>query len=78
MPERNEQKAPALNPALKETIAVLRKENSPKNLNAVINELVKSPLLTPAVFDIKEPLHRSRGPMEEYNCPKIPKSVWSC
>lgn len=53
MPERNEQKAPACNPELKKSIAVLRGENSPKNLNAVINELVKSPLLTPALFDLQ-------------------------
>ncbi len=53
MPERNEQKAPVFNPELKKSIAVLKEENSPKNLNAVINELVKSPLLAPAVFDLQ-------------------------
>lgn len=73
MPERNEQKAPALNPALKETIAVLRKENSPKNLNAVINELVKSPLLTPAVFDIKGAPAPKPGPDGRVQLPKDTK-----
>ena len=73
MPERNEQKAPALSPALKETIAVLRKENSPKNLNSVINELVKSPLLTPAVFDIKGAPAPKPGPDGRVQLPKDTK-----
>ena len=52
MPEQNAPKTPGFNPALKKTIGAFRDENSPQKLNAVINELVKSPLLTPALFDL--------------------------
>lgn len=53
MPEQNAPKTPGFNPALKKTIGAFRDENSPQKLNAVINELVKSPLLTPALFDLQ-------------------------
>ena len=56
MPEQNEKnlpKAPAFNPKVKETIAAFKAENSPKNLNDILNELVRSPLLAPAVFDLQ-------------------------
>lgn len=54
MPEQPKiPKAPALNPELKKAIAVLKEENNPQNLNLVINELVKSPLLAPATFDLQ-------------------------
>lgn len=73
MPERNEQKAPACNPDLKKSIAVLRGENSPKNLNAVINELVKSPLLTPALFDLQGAPAPKPGPDGRVQLPKNAK-----
>lgn len=73
MPERNEQKAPACNPELKKSIAVLRGENSPKNLNAVINELVKSPLLTPALFDLQGAPAPKPGPDGRVQLPKNAK-----
>ena len=53
MPEQKQQKAPAFNPKVKDAIAALKAENNPKNLNVVINELVRSPLLVPAVFDLQ-------------------------
>lgn len=73
MPERNEQKAPAFNPELKKTIAALRSENTPKALNAVINELVKSPLLTPAVFDLQGAPAPKPGPDGRVQLPKNTK-----
>ena len=73
MPERNEQKTPACNPELKKSIAVLRGENSPKNLNAVINELVKSPLLTPALFDLQGAPAPKPGPDGRVQLPKNAK-----
>ena len=73
MPERNEQKAPACNPELKKSIAVLRGENSPQNLNAVINELVKSPLLTPALFDLQGAPAPKPGPDGRVQLPKNAK-----
>lgn len=73
MPERNERKAPACNPELKKSIAVLRGENSPKNLNAVINELVKSPLLTPALFDLQGAPAPKPGPDGRVQLPKNAK-----
>lgn len=73
MPERNEQKAPACNPELKKSIAVFRGENSPKNLNAVINELVKSPLLTPALFDLQGAPASKPGPDGYVQLPKNAK-----
>ena len=56
MPEQNEKnlpKAPAFNPKVKETIAAFKENNNPKNLNDILNELVRSPLLAPAVFDLQ-------------------------
>lgn len=73
MPERNEQKAPAFNPELKKSIAALRTENTPKMLNAVINELVKSPLLTPAVFDLQGAPAPKPGPDGRVQLPKNTK-----
>lgn len=55
MPERNEKKTapkpPALDPNLQKSIAAFRKENTPQNLNVILNALVKAPLLAPAQFD---------------------------
>ena len=53
MPEQKDPKAPVFNPKIKETIAAFKAENSPKNLNDILNELVRSPLLAPAVFDLQ-------------------------
>lgn len=53
MPEQNQPKAPVFNPKIKETIAAFKEENSPKNLNDILNELVRSPLLAPAIFDLQ-------------------------
>ena len=56
MPEQNEKnlpKAPTFNPKVKETIAAFKENNNPKNLNDILNELVRSPLLAPAVFDLQ-------------------------
>ena len=53
MPDQNSAKAPAFNPKVKETIAAFKAENSPKNLNDILNELVRSPLLAPAIFDLQ-------------------------
>lgn len=73
MPERNEQKAPAFNPELKKSIAVFKAENSPQNLNAVINELVKAPLLAPAVFDLQGAPAPKPGPDGRVQLPKNTK-----
>ena len=53
MPEQKDPKAPVFNPKIKENIAAFKAENSPKNLNDILNELVRSPLLAPAVFDLQ-------------------------
>lgn len=53
MPERTAPQTPGFNPQLKKTIEAFRDENSPQKLNTVINELVKSPLLTPAMLDLQ-------------------------
>ena len=53
MPEQKDPKAPVFNPKIKETIAAFKAENSPKNLNDILNELVRSPLLAPAVFALQ-------------------------
>ena len=42
MPEQKDPKAPVFNPKIKETIAAFKAENSPKNLNDILNELVLS------------------------------------
>ena len=53
MSDQNQPKVPAFNPKLKDAIVALKAENNPKNLNAVLNELVRSPLLAPANFDLQ-------------------------
>lgn len=73
MAETNERKAPALNPALKKAIATLKEENTPQNLNAVINEMVKSPLLAPAVFDLNGAPAPKPGPDGRVQLPKNTK-----
>ena len=78
MPEQNEKKlpkAPAFNPKVKETIAAFKENNNPKNLNDILNELVRSPLLAPAVFDLQGP-PPSRRPMAACSCPRRPRSAW--
>lgn len=54
--------APAFNPKLKDAIVALKAENNPKNLNAVLNELVRSPLLAPANFDLQGQSAPTPGP----------------
>ena len=39
MPEQKDPKAPVFNPKIKETIAAFKAENSPKNLNDILNEI---------------------------------------
>lgn len=76
MPEQNEQKqpkAPAFNPKVKETIAAFKEENSPKNLNDILNELVRSPLLAPAVFDLQGQPVPQPGPDGRVQLPKNTK-----
>ena len=66
MPDQNQPKtqpkAPAFNPKLKDAIVALKAENNPKNLNAVLNELVRSPLLAPANFDLQGQPTPTPGP----------------
>ena len=38
MPEQKDPKAPVFNPKIKETIAAFKAENSPKNLNDILND----------------------------------------
>lgn len=79
MPEQNEKnlpKAPAFNPKVKETIAAFKENNNPKNLNDILNELVRSPLLAPAVFDLAGPACPCRRPMAACSCPRRPRSAW--
>lgn len=73
MPETNERKAPVFNPEIKKAIAAFRKENTPQNLNLVINELIKSPLLTPAVFDLNGAPAPKPGPDGRLQLPKNTK-----
>ena len=76
MPEQNEQKkpkTPAFNPKVKETIAAFKEENSPKNLNDILNELVHSPLLAPAVFDLQGQPAPQPGPDGRVQLPKNTK-----
>ena len=50
MPEQNEQKkpqAPDFQPEGQGDDCGLKEDNSPKNLNNILNELVRSPLLAP-------------------------------
>ena len=75
MPEQNEKnlpKAPAFNPKVKETIAAFKENNNPKNLNDILNELVRSPLLAPAVFDLQ-----GQPRSEERRVGKECRSQWS-
>lgn len=79
MPEQNEKnlpKAPAFNPKVKETIAAFKENNNPKNLNDILNELVRSPLLAPAVFDLQGQPAPCRRPMAACSCPRRPRSAW--
>ena len=62
MPDQNQPKAPAFNPKLKDAIAALKAENNPQNLNVVLNELVRSPLLAPANFDLQGQPAPTPGP----------------
>ena len=62
MSDQNQPKAPAFNPKLKDAIVALKAENNPKNLNAVLNELVRSPLLAPANFDLQGQSAPTPGP----------------
>ncbi len=76
MPEQNEQKqpkTPAFNPKVKATIAAFKEENSPKNLNDILNELVRSPLLAPAVFDLQGQPAPQPGPDGRVQLPKNTK-----
>ena len=73
---RKDPKAPVFNPKIKETIAAFKAENSPKNLNDILNELVRSPLLAPAVFDLQgqpAPKPEADGAC---SCPRRPRSAW--
>ena len=76
MPDPNQPTAPAapvFNPKLKESIAALKEENNPKNLNVVINELVRSPLLAPATFDLQGQPAPAPGPDGRVQLPKDTK-----
>lgn len=43
---------PVNNPALKKALEVLKQENTPQKMNAVINELVRATLLAPVVLSL--------------------------
>lgn len=73
MPEQKHPKVPVFNPELKKSIAALKEENSPQKLNAVINELVKSPLLAPAMFDMQGKPAPKPGPDGRIQLPKNTK-----
>lgn len=73
MPERTEQKTPVFNPNIKKAIAAFKEENSPQNLNVIINELVKSPLLAPAQFDLQGAPAPKPGPDGRIQLPKNTK-----
>lgn len=73
MPETNTRKVPALNPELKKAIVVFESENSPQHLNDVMNELVKSPLLVPAMFDLNGAPVPKPGPDGRIQLPKNTK-----
>ena len=67
MPEQNEKnlpKAPAFNPKVKETIAAFKENNNPKNLNDILNELVRSRCWPPPCLTCRAspPPSRSRWP----------------
>ena len=73
MPEQKDPKAPVFNPKIKEAIAAFKAENSPKNLNDILNELVRSPLLAPAVFDLQGQPAPKPGPDGRVQLPKDTK-----
>lgn len=73
MPETNARKVPAINPELKKAIAALGAENTPQHLNNVIDELVKSPLLVPAMFDLNGAPAPKPGPDGRIQLPKNTK-----
>lgn len=73
MPTPNKPKMPAFNPELKKAIAVFGKENTPQNLNIVLNHLVKSPLLTPVLFDLNGAPAPKPGPDGRVQLPKNTK-----
>lgn len=73
MPVPNKPKMPVFNPELKKAIAAFGKENTPQNLNVVLNQLVKSPLLTPAVFDLNGAPAPKPGPDGKVHLPKNAK-----
>ena len=73
MPEQKDPKAPVFNPKIKETIAAFKAENRPKNLNDILNELVRSPLLAPAVFDLQGQPAPKPGPDGRVQLPKDTK-----
>lgn len=73
MPMPNKPKMPVFNPELKKAIAAFGKENSPQNLNIVLNQLVKSPLLTPAVFDLNGAPAPKPGPDGRVQLPQNAK-----
>ena len=78
MPEQNEKnlpKAPAFNPKVKETIAAFKENNNPKNLNDILNELVRSPLLAPAVFDLQSRKRRRGKHRTEAAAPEAQQQV---
>ena len=73
MSDQNQPKVPAFNPKLKDAIVALKAENNPKNLNAVLNELVRSPLLAPANFDLQGQSAPTPGPDGRVQLPKETK-----
>lgn len=73
MPENKQPNVPAFRPELKKTISAFRTENTPQNLNAVINELVQAPLLTPALFDLNGAPAPKPGPDGRIQLPKNTK-----
>lgn len=73
MPTPNKPKMPAFNPELKKAIAAFGKENTPHNLNIVLNHLVKSPLLTPVLFDLNGAPAPKPGPDGRVQLPKNTK-----
>lgn len=73
MPTPNKPKMPAFNPELKKAIAAFGKENTPQNLNIVLNHLVKSPLLTPVLFDLNGAPAPKPGPDGRVQLPKNTK-----
>lgn len=79
MPEQNEKnlpKAPAFNPKVKETIAAFKENNNPKNLNDILNELVRSRCWPPPCLTCRASPPPSRRPMAACSCPRRPRSAW--